>query len=164
MDSGDGRKLAEITTEAEFFWDKMQTKVLRVFLPCCSVTSKALPWNLYFFKLTQPLTYFFKLTQPLTYFFKLLQPLTYFYSLLQYTAKEKEGKTDRKTYPLSYDLRNPDWNLKSENSQDYAQKPEHSSMFMNSASGLMSLSCKVCCSARDWDGKDYLRIIPRVVW
>jgi hypothetical protein len=20
------------------------------------------------------------------------------------------------------------------------------------------------CSARDWDGKDYLRIIPRVVW
>jgi hypothetical protein len=21
-----------------------------------------------------------------------------------------------------------------------------------------------CCSARDWDGKDYLRIIPRVVW
>ncbi len=36
-------------------------------------------------------------------------------------------------------------------------------------------SCKNCkkgfrknftrhCSARDWDGKDYLRIIPRVVW
>jgi hypothetical protein len=20
------------------------------------------------------------------------------------------------------------------------------------------------CSARDWDGKDYLRLIPRVVW
>ncbi len=27
--------------------------------------------------------------------------------------------------------------------------------------------CKMAngiCSARDWDGKDYLRIIPRVVW
>jgi hypothetical protein len=23
---------------------------------------------------------------------------------------------------------------------------------------------KTNCSARDWDGKDYLRIIPRVVW
>jgi hypothetical protein len=22
----------------------------------------------------------------------------------------------------------------------------------------------ILCSARDWDGKDYLRIIPRVVW
>jgi hypothetical protein len=27
------------------------------------------------------------------------------------------------------------------------------------------LKClKRYCSARDWDGKDYLRIIPRVVW
>jgi hypothetical protein len=25
-------------------------------------------------------------------------------------------------------------------------------------------SCKPKCSARDWDGKDYLRLIPRVVW
>jgi hypothetical protein len=23
---------------------------------------------------------------------------------------------------------------------------------------------QISCSARDWDGKDYLRIIPRVVW
>jgi hypothetical protein len=47
---------------------------------------------------------------------------------------------------------------------------------------FMSLLCMLCfdfyqnrlicmqnefektCSARDWDGKDYLRIIPRVVW
>ncbi len=26
------------------------------------------------------------------------------------------------------------------------------------------LAKKTQCSARDWDGKDYLRIIPRVVW
>ena len=25
-------------------------------------------------------------------------------------------------------------------------------------------ACDGCCSARDWDDKDYLRIIPRVVW
>ncbi len=29
----------------------------------------------------------------------------------------------------------------------------------------ISWFCLYCmCSARDWDGKDYLRIIPRVVW
>ncbi len=43
---------------------------------------------------------------------------------LMYTVKEKGGKTDRKPYPLSYGLRNPYRNLKSENSQDYAQKPQ----------------------------------------
>jgi hypothetical protein len=39
------------------------------------------------------------------------------------TGKEKGGKPDRKPYPLPYGLRNPYRNLKSENSQDYAQKP-----------------------------------------
>jgi hypothetical protein len=42
---------------------------------------------------------------------------------LLYTAKEKGGKPDRKPYLLPYGLRNPYRNLKSENSQDYAQKP-----------------------------------------
>jgi hypothetical protein len=28
----------------------------------------------------------------------------------------------------------------------------------------MDTKAKCRCSARDWDGKDYLRIIPRVVW
>jgi hypothetical protein len=37
------------------------------------------------------------------------------------TVQEKGGKPGRKPYPLSYDIRNPDRNLKSENSQDYAQ-------------------------------------------
>jgi hypothetical protein len=40
-----------------------------------------------------------------------------------YTVKEKGGKPDGKPYPLLYGLRNPYRNLKSENSQDYAQKP-----------------------------------------
>jgi hypothetical protein len=37
-------------------------------------------------------------------------------------VKEKKGKPDRKPYPLPYGLRHPYRNLKSENSQDYAQK------------------------------------------
>ncbi len=43
---------------------------------------------------------------------------------LLYTVKEKGGKPDRKPYPLPYGLRNPYRNLKSENSQDYAHKPQ----------------------------------------
>jgi hypothetical protein len=53
---------------------------------------------------------------------------------LLYTAKEKGGKPDRKPYPLLYGLRSPCRNLKSENSQDYAQKPQLNCTFMNSAS------------------------------
>jgi hypothetical protein len=30
--------------------------------------------------------------------------------------------------------------------------------------GVKFVSAVNDCSARDWDGKDYLRIIPRVVW
>jgi hypothetical protein len=52
-----------------------------------------------------------------------------------YTAKEKGGKPDGKPSPLSYGLRNPYRNLKSENTQDYAQKPQRNCTFMNSASG-----------------------------
>jgi hypothetical protein len=54
---------------------------------------------------------------------------------LQFSAKEKEGKPDRKPYPLPSGLRNPIRNLKSENSQDYARKPYRNCTFMNSASG-----------------------------
>jgi hypothetical protein len=63
-----------------------------------------------------------------------------FYCSFLYTVKEKWGKPDRKTYPLSYGLRNPYRNTKSENSQDYAQKPQWNCTFMNSASG-----CPSCC-------------------
>ncbi len=53
-----------------------------------------------------------------------------------FSVKEKGGKPDRKLYPLPYGLRNPYRNLKSENSQEYAQKPQCDCTFMNSASGL----------------------------
>jgi hypothetical protein len=43
---------------------------------------------------------------------------------LLYTVKEKGRKPDRKPYPIPYGLRNPYRNLKSENSQDYARKPQ----------------------------------------
>jgi hypothetical protein len=43
---------------------------------------------------------------------------------LLFTAKEKEGKSDRKPYALPYSLRNSYRNLKSENSHDYVQKPQ----------------------------------------
>jgi hypothetical protein len=56
---------------------------------------------------------------------------------LLYTVNEKGGKPDRKQYPLSYDLRNPHRNLKSENSQDYAHKPQRNCALMNSASGVI---------------------------
>ncbi len=39
-----------------------------------------------------------------------------------------------KPYPLPYALRNPDRNLKFENYQDYAEKPQRNSTFMNLAS------------------------------
>jgi hypothetical protein len=65
-----------------------------------------------------------------SYFFKLTQLLT----VLLYTVKEKEGKPDRKPHTLSFGLRNPYRNLKYENSQDYAQKPQRNCTCMNSAS------------------------------
>jgi hypothetical protein len=43
--------------------------------------------------------------------------------LLLDTVKEKGGKPDRNHTPFSMVLRNP-YNLKSENSQDYARKPQ----------------------------------------
>jgi hypothetical protein len=49
--------------------------------------------------------------------FKLTQPLTVY-------VKEKGGKPSRKPYLLPYGLRNPYRDLKSENPQDYAQKPQ----------------------------------------
>jgi hypothetical protein len=69
------------------------------------------------------------------FFFKLAQPFTVFAVQLLYTVKEKGGNPDRKPYPLPYDLRKPYRNLKSENFQDYAQKPQRNCTFMNSASG-----------------------------
>ncbi len=62
------------------------------------------------------------------YFFKLTQPLTLSIGEVLYTVKEKGGKPDRKPHPLPYGLRNLYRNLKSQNSQDYAQKPQVSEL------------------------------------
>ncbi len=97
-----------------------QTRVS--FPPCYSVTSTAVPWNLYFVKLTQP--------------------LTVSRSPLLCTVKEKEGKPDSRPHPHLYGLRNfrnPYRNLKSENSQDNAQKPQRFTL-TNSASVLSFVS------------------------
>jgi hypothetical protein len=77
--------------------------------------------------------YFFKLAQPLTCLFKPTQPFTV--STVQFLYTVMERKPDRKPYPLPDGLKNPYRNFKSENSQDYAQKPQRNFTFMNSASG-----------------------------
>ncbi len=71
--------------------------------------------------------------------------------LLLYTVIEKGGKPDRKPYPLPNGFRNPDRNFRSENFQDYAQKPQRNCRFMNLASDLFSL----CCS-------DFIRCVQEV--
>jgi hypothetical protein len=52
-----------------------------------------------------------------------MQPLTVSTVHVLYTVKEKGGKPDKKPNPLPFGLGNPYRNLKSENSQDFAQKP-----------------------------------------
>jgi hypothetical protein len=52
-------------------------------------------------------------------------------------CKGERRKPDSKPYPLPYSLiRNPYRNLKSEKSQDYAQKPQRNRTFMNSATDV----------------------------
>ncbi len=63
--------------------------------------------------------------------FLFLQPHATSYSF----CKGERRTPHRKPNPLSYGLLNPYRNLKSENSQDYAQKPQSDCMFMNWASG-----------------------------
>jgi hypothetical protein len=54
--------------------------------------------------------------------------------------KEKGGNPDRKPCPIPYGLRNSYRNLKSENSQDYAQKPQQNCTFLNLASVVWNSS------------------------
>ncbi len=58
-----------------------------------------------------------------------------FFSSVTVHCKGERRKPDRKPYPFPYGLKNPYRNLKSENSQDYAQKHQRNVTFMNSASG-----------------------------
>jgi hypothetical protein len=102
--------------EAEFL-DEIQTKVLGVFL-------LAIHSYLCSFALSQ-----------LCLEISITQPLKVSRVQLLYTVMAKGGKPGRKPWSLPYGLRNPKRNLKSENSQDYAQKPQRNCMFMNAASG-----------------------------
>ncbi len=97
--------------------DKIQTKVLRLFI-------LAIHSHLYNFALR---FYFFKLTQPLVV------------SRVCTLQRRKEGKL-MKNHTLR--LKNQYKNLKFENSQDYAQKPQRISTFINSASGRIVKSNK----------------------
>ncbi len=56
------------------------------------------------------------------------------YKYVKKTAKIDRRKSGEFPYPLPIGLRNPYRNLKPENSQDYAQKPQRKCTFMNSAS------------------------------
>jgi hypothetical protein len=98
--------------EAEFL-EKIQTKVLKVFL---LVTHS----HLYSF----------------AFRFIFLETYATPYSFHSSVAvhKEEGGKPDRKLHPLPFGLRNPCRKLKCENSQDYAEKPQQNCTFMNSAS------------------------------
>jgi hypothetical protein len=113
-------------SEAEFL-DQIQTKVLRGFL-------LAIQSHLYSFALT----FLFLQTHATSY--------SFYSVLLLYTVKEKGGKPDRKPHPLP---RNQYRNLKSENSQDNAEKPQRNCTFMNSAfSGLHSRLFLLCGNMR----------------
>ncbi len=84
---------------------------------------------------------------------------------LLYTVKEKGGQSDRKPYPLSYCLINPYRSLKSENSQDYAQKPQLKCTFMNLASVCMVYQVRrLCCITYVMTcepvSKDYYHTLP----
>jgi hypothetical protein len=87
--------------------DDIQTKVFRVFL-------LAIHSHLYSFALK----FLFLQTHANSYSFYCSVTVQW------YTVKEKGRKPDKKPYPLPYGLRNPYRNLKSESSQDYAQKPQ----------------------------------------
>ena len=90
-------RYGEKTFPVAEFLVEIQTKVLRVFL-------LVIHSHLYSF----PLRFLFLQTHETSYSF----------------CKGEGGKPDRKPYPLPYGLRNPYRNLKFENSQDYAQKPQ----------------------------------------
>jgi hypothetical protein len=75
--------------------DEIRTKVSRVFLLAIHRYLHSFALRFFFFNITQPLT----------------------------VSVHCKGKR-RKAIPLPYGLRNPDINLKSENSQDYAPKPQ----------------------------------------
>ncbi len=104
------------------FFDGIQAKVLTVF-------HHAVHSHLYSFALR----FLFLQTHATSYSY---------YSSVTVTLKEKGGKPDRKPYPLPYGLRIHKY-FKSENSKDYAKKPQRNCTFMTLTSGLLWTSGKV---------------------
>jgi hypothetical protein len=76
------------------FLDEIQTKVLRVFL--LTIQSRLYSFALRFL------------------FLQIRETSYSFYSVLLYTVREKGGKSERKSHPLPYGLRNPYRDIKSE--------------------------------------------------
>jgi hypothetical protein len=101
--------------------DEIQTKVLRVFL----------------------LAIHSQLNTALIFIFLQTNVMSTVHLLYEYIVREKGDKPKRKPYPLPYGLRNPYRNLKSENSQDFAQKPHGNRSIMNSALVSMAWTGKV---------------------
>jgi hypothetical protein len=114
---------SRIKPEAEF-WDKIQTKVLRVFLVtvtqqlCLEIYISSNSHNLLCISTVQ----------------------------LLYTIKEKGGKPDRKPCPVPFVIRNPHRNLKSENCQHYAQKPQRNCSWIR----LPLISCCIGRRSNNW--------------
>ncbi len=91
-------------------------------------------------------------------FFKFTQPLTYFYSSVYCKLLRSKQET------LPYGLRNPYRNLKSENSQDYAQNPStklygHEFGFCN----ICDKSDRACYSFHHFGGL-YSSFYPSFLW
>ncbi len=103
-------------TETEFL-DEIQTKVLRVFL-------LVILSHLYSFALR----YLFLQTHAASYSF---------YNSVSVQCKGERRKTWKITIFPSLLFMKFIQNLKSENSQDYAQKPQQNCTFINSASGMI---------------------------
>ncbi len=106
-------------------WTKSWQKPSEFFSLLFKVTSTALPWDFYFFKLTH------------------WHATSYsFYNALVYTVKEKGGKPDRKPHLPSLwfkkSIQKPEvWELSS-----LCPEPQRNCTFTNSASG---------CSIRSWE-------------
>jgi hypothetical protein len=129
------RDICFSSPEAEFL-DEIQTNVLRIFL-------LAIYSHLYSFALR----FLFLQTQATSYSF---------YSSVTLHFKGEKRKTWYKQYPLPYG-RNP-YNLKSENSQDYAQKPQRNCTVMNSASREIKSCLSYHNDTGDTSGEKYWTI------
>jgi hypothetical protein len=117
-----GQRFSPYCTQDEFLDEILSDKSLKSFPPCYHN-------HLYSFALR---FLFLQITQHLIYFFKLTQPLMYFYSSVTVLYRRKKEELIENQIP------NRDF--KSENSQDYAQKPERN--YVNYEFGLgLSLIC-----------------------